>query len=207
MTDSHLSLLRSYVRQNVITTQQEIVEYLQQTMGLSLSQPTICRVLKRAGITRKKLTYGYYESDPQQVKRFVRVTQVRLAKTPFLAVDESSFYIFENPRYGYSLKGTRACAKKSGVKGFKCTFLLCIANTKENSIVNCQLISGEANTKIFYDFLEEIEPLPEKHYLLLDNASIHRAVIKRTQLGLPTLEQQLAQKNIVPLFCLLIHPN
>jgi len=47
--------------------------------------------------------------------------------------------------------------------------------------------------------LEKAEFLKE-NYLLLDNASIHRANKKRKELGLPTIEEQLLFKNTKPTY-------
>ncbi|MEG7978642.1 MAG: transposase [Mollicutes bacterium UO1] len=75
--------------------------------------------------------------------------------------------------------------------------MLCIKNSKQGGVIHYELIEKGANTKIFHDFLEEINLLSnEKHYLLLDNASIHSAPDKREALGLLNIEEQLDKKNI-----------
>jgi thermostable 8-oxoguanine DNA glycosylase len=50
---------------------------------------------------------------------------------------------------------------------------------------------------VFYNFLEEINPIGEKkNYLLMDNARIHHAFKKREEEGLPSVKEQMAKKNI-----------
>lgn len=64
-----------------------------------------------------------------------------------------------------------------------------------------ELTEGMIDTKFIHDFLAKPSIHSESGcYLLLDNASIHRASKKRKELGLPTIEEQLATKNIVPTY-------
>jgi DDE superfamily endonuclease len=50
---------------------------------------------------------------------------------------------------------------------------------------------------VFYDFLEEINPIGDKNnILLMDNARIHHAPKKRTEAKLPSVEEQMLRKNI-----------
>jgi len=54
------------------------------------------------------------------------------------------------------------------------------------------------NTQIFHDFLNKLNFSEQTSYLLMDNVSFHRASGKRKELGLPSIEEQLAEKNMVP---------
>jgi hypothetical protein len=50
---------------------------------------------------------------------------------------------------------------------------------------------------VFYDFLEEINPIGDKkNILLMDNARIHHAPKKRKKANLPSTEEQMLRKNI-----------
>jgi len=50
---------------------------------------------------------------------------------------------------------------------------------------------------VFYDFLEEINPIGDKkNILLIDNSRIHTAFNKRAEKGLPTTEEQMMRKNV-----------
>jgi len=61
------------------------------------------------------------------------------------------------------------------------------------------LVEEKVNAKVFHDFLAKAN-ISEENYLLLDNASIHRAPKKRKELGLPTIEEQLSPKNTKPTY-------
>ena len=50
---------------------------------------------------------------------------------------------------------------------------------------------------MFYDFLEEINPIGnQRNYLIMDNARIHTAPKKRLKAKLPSVEEQMLRKNI-----------
>ncbi|CAH1765263.1 6374_t:CDS:2, partial [Entrophospora sp. SA101] len=154
---------------NNTTTQQDMINFLTQQTGLTIHQSNISRLLKREGITYKKLTYHYTQLDEEKAKAFNEEIKPLLAEYPFIALDECSFYPKLDPRFGYSLKGSRAIAKRPGHKGKHYTLLFAI---KINPIGN------------------------QKNYLLLDNAKIHKAPKKRIKAKLPSIGEQLAEKNI-----------
>ncbi|KLL03080.1 MAG: transposase [Mycoplasmataceae bacterium CE_OT135] len=208
ITKDIFARLQTYIIQNSTVTQQDMINFFTQQTGLTIHQSNISRLLKRKGITYKKLTYHYTLLNKEKARVFAEETKSLLAKHPFMAIDECSFYPNEDPRYGYSLKGSRAISKRPRSKGDNhYTLLLCIKNANQGGIFHHKLIERGANTKIFHDFLEEIDLyVDKKHYLLLDNASIHRAPDKRKELNLPSIEAQLAMKNIEARFIISYAP-
>ena len=101
------------------------------------------------------------------------------------------------PRFGYSLKGSRAINKKPSSQGKHYTLLFAISNLKKNGAIHWKLVEGSVDWKVIYDFLEEINPIgDEKNILLMDNAKIHIASRKRKEAGLPSVKEQMAKKNI-----------
>jgi transposase len=114
-----------------------------------------------------------------------------------LALDECSFRLNEVPRYGYSLKGSRAISQKPGKRGSTYTLILCIQNTDKQGVINYELIEGSAKSQSFHDFLTRINLSDEaKHYLIMDNARIHVAKKSCEDLGLPTVKEFLISRNI-----------
>ena len=182
---------------NNISTQQAMTKYVYQQTNMIVSQQTISRILKRRGITYKTFTYQYEQMPTmEELKKFVDMVKC-LPANQLLALDECGFHLNEDPRRGYSLKGTRAIAKRPSNKGEHYTLLLCIGNWEKDGVVHYQLIKGGAKVNNFHDFLEGINLFDnENYYLLLDNARIHYASRKRKELGLPTIEEQLSNKNI-----------
>ena len=179
-----------------------MVAYLQQTLGLSLNQSTISRALKKSDITRKKLVYHYREQEQEKAQEFIKMTQPLLTQVPFLALDECSFYLRgENPRFGYSPKGTRAQAVRSVKQRILYSLILCIENVSQRGVVHQQLVPGKTDAKKLQEFLASNQlTFTEKHYLIWDNAPIHHAVHVLKKAGGPTIAEQLVQQNIVPWF-------
>lgn len=190
-------LLKSYISKNINATQKEMANYIFKETGQSISQQKVSRILRKHGITYKKLTYHYVQLDEEKAKAFNEEIKPLLKGLPFIAIDECSFYPNLDPKFGYSLKGERAVSKKPGHKGKHYTLLFAISNLKKNGVIHWKLVKGGVNWKIFYEFLEEINPIGDKkNILLIDNARIHTAPSKRAEAKLPTTKEQMARKNI-----------
>jgi transposase len=194
ITDEVASLARSYALENTTKTQQEITDYICKKLDIKISRPSIAILLKKLGITDKKLTYHYHQLDEVKAKEFNEKIKPLLTKYPFIAIDECSFYTNQNPRFGYSLKGERAIAKRPSNQGKRYTLLFAISNY---GVLHWELVEGSVNWKTFYDFSEKINPIGDKkNIMLIDNARIHIALKKRKEAGLPTFKEQMAKKNI-----------
>nr|CAG8459985.1 1259_t:CDS:2 [Entrophospora candida] len=177
ITDEVASLVRSYALENTKKTQQEITDYVCKELNISISRPSITILLKKLGITRKKLTYHYNQLNEAKAKEFNESIKPLLTEYPFIAIDECSFYPNQDPRFGYSLKGTRARAKKPSSQGKHYTLLFAISN------------------------LKELKPIgSKKNILLMDNARIHIASNKRKENNLPSVKEQMANKNMEVLY-------
>jgi len=104
-------------------------------LGIKISRPSINALLKRIGITNKKLTYHYIQLDEEKAKAFNEEIKLLLTNTPFIALDECSFYPNSDPRYGYALKGERAVSKRPSSKGKHYTLLFAISSLKEKGVI------------------------------------------------------------------------
>lgn len=171
-----VELLKSHIFEYNTAIQQERANYISKKIGKKVRQQTISLLLKKLGITRKKLTYHYIQLDEAKAKAFNEEIKKLLKEFIFISLDECSFYPNLDPRFGYSLKGSRAVSKKPSHKGKHYTLLFAISNLKKDGVVHWKLVEGGANWKVFYDFLEEINPIGnKKNILLMDNARIHTA--------------------------------
>jgi len=120
-----------------------------------------------------------------------------LDNIPFIALDECSFYPKLDPKFGYYWKGERAVEKKPGHKGKHYTLLFAINNQKKNGVVHWKLVEKSVNWKVFYDFLEEINPIGDKrNIVLMDNSRVHTAPNKREEAKVPSIEEQLSKRNM-----------
>src|SRR5438132_3616962 len=121
-------LLKSYISKNNTVTQKEMADYISKETGQSITQQKVSRLLKKEGITYKKLTYHYIQLDKEKAKKFNEEIKPLLEKFPFMALDEASFYPNSDPRFGYSLKGARAVSEKPSNRGEHYTLLFVISN-------------------------------------------------------------------------------
>ena len=118
-----------------------------------------------------------------------------------MAEDECAFYLNEAPRRAWGWKGERVISWRPGNIIEHYTLLLCIRNINGKGVIHWKLIEKGAKAVDFHDFIKEIYFLnDEKYYLLLDNASIHKAIkacLKKDRLPIREL---FTQMNIDPLY-------
>ncbi|CAG8600088.1 7574_t:CDS:2, partial [Ambispora gerdemannii] len=183
ITDDILVILLDYVSKNNTKTQQEVSDYLFKETGIMISQQIISYTLKKHKITRKKITYHYYERSDKRIEEFKQEVK-SLLNLPIYALDECSFRLGESPRYGYSQKGKRAASQRMGKRSISYTLILCIQNVKRNGVFGYELIESGAKSK--------------ENYLMMDNARVHRATKSCQKLGLSTIRELLTSKRVEP---------
>jgi transposase len=132
-----LKLLLDHNEMNNTATQQERADYVSRQIVQKISQQTVSLLLKKLGITRKKLTFHYTQLNKERAKAFnEEIKPLLLNNVPFIALDECSFYPNQDPRFGYSFEGSRAIARKPSHKGKHYTLLFAISNLKVNGVVH-----------------------------------------------------------------------
>ena len=185
----------AYRSKNDTLTQQEMANRIQEEEKVIISQQTISRFLIRTKRTYKKVHPHYQELKISEVKKFGEIIR-HLPLTQFSAIDECHFYLNEAPRRGYAPIGERAISPAPGSKGGSYSLIIWVKSKGEKGIVNWELTPEKVNTQVFHDFIDKVESLGEEEdCLIMDNASFHRAPDKRKELGLPSIEEQLALKN------------
>ncbi|RIA89953.1 DDE superfamily endonuclease-domain-containing protein [Glomus cerebriforme] len=197
ISESILVILLSYVEKNNTRTQQEMSDYIYKETGVMISQQIISYTLRKNKITRKKITYHYYERSDEKIKEFKEEVKP-LLNLPIYALDECSFRLGESPRYAYSTKGQRAVSQRMGKRSISYTLILCIQNISKNGVFGYELIEGGAKSKEFHRFLSKFDWKDKENFLLLDNARVHRATKSCEKLGLSTIRDLLVNKRIEP---------
>ncbi|CAI2162884.1 17008_t:CDS:1 [Funneliformis geosporum] len=181
-------------------TRQELADYASHLTGQKITRFIIGRTLKNHQFTHKKLSPHFAEQNKAKIEEF-QERLYPLLDLPIMALDESSFPLNMTPRYGYSRKGTRANFYKTGKRGLSYTLILCIANVKKYGVVLYQIVKGGVDASVFHHFLSHEKISSEdKSYLILDNASIHHADWACKKLGLTSIRELLASKNIEPFY-------
>jgi transposase len=198
LNDLDFEFLQLYITARKTTTQKKLAR------NFSVSQPTICRILKKMGITYKKNTYQSTEQLKQQekIKHFIDEVIPSLSQSNVFFLDECSFHLNETPRYGYSLKGSRVITQRPGQKGKNHTLIFLTQISNGEKIIHSKLIEGGMKTEDFHKFLTEFNPPNngKENYLIMDNLPVHRAKKSCLKLGLTTIEELLISKNIKPIY-------
>src|SRR5947208_2514214 len=111
-------------------------------MGKPISQPTICRALKKIRTTYKKSSYQALEQlrkkNLEKIKEFIEVIIPKLLKSDsnIFFLDECSFHCNSAPRRGYSRKGSRLVLQKPGNKGKNQSLILLTQITEGDKIIH-----------------------------------------------------------------------
>jgi len=169
ITQEITSKVLEFVNNKVMVSQYEIQEFIEKLSSLKVHQSTISRFLKSNDITKKRITKRY--SEKRDITGWVNEFK-NIDKSNLMSLDESAFMMNECPRYGYSIKNTRAIVSEPGQKGKRYTLLLCVSNSKENSYVNHMLFDGSLKTDRFCEFISSLD---KNGIMILDNASCHRS--------------------------------
>jgi transposase len=91
-------------------------------------------------------------------------------------IDEFSFNISDQKRYGYNFKGHSIPEIKYTFKHkFNTKRISVLMAIDRSGIIQYELITGSVNANIFINFLESIKDIVGERPIFLDNASIHRS--------------------------------
>ena len=171
-----------WISDNKSCTQQRIRQHAQDAHHTLVSQSTICRMIARLGVTRKRVVKHFAEQDPEKVRRFLVDLPAR-ATIDWLALDECSFVLNHVPTYGYARRGARAVVSRPGNRGRRYSLLLCISPSE---VVSSILVPGGIKSPTFQSFMAA---LPLDAAVVLDNASIHHARKTLSCRALPTVAE------------------
>lgn len=200
LTGESLKTFLAYIDKNNDKTQEEMADYASQLIGQPITRFIISRTLKKQEIRRKRISYHYLEQSAEKIEEFQDILYP-LLDLPILALDECSFHLGEAPRYGYAKWGSRVNSQRTDKKSINYTLVLCIANLEKDGVVLRELIKGGFKAENFHGFLTNVNSMTnEENYLLMDNVRIHHATNACRKLGLSTIKELLASKNIKPLF-------
>ena len=173
-----------------------------------ISQPTICRALKRARVSYKRFTYQASEqlrpSNKEKIEYFINVLFPYLLKigAKIFFLDESGFHFNMAPKKGYYFKGKRLFSQKPGNKGENQSLILLAQIANGEKIIHWRTVEGGVNSEKFHKFLSEFNPPNngKKNVLIMDNLSSHRATDSCRNKGLSTIEELAKSKGIEVIF-------
>ena len=137
-----------------------------------ISARTIGRGIQKIGFTRKKKSYGYRERDEQKRAEF-RQRLAPLLPEVLVFADESGMDNRDEYGYGYSPKGERIDALKSGRRSGRINM---IAAYCKKTLLAPFTVEGSCNHDVFETWIETclVPVLKPGQKLILDNASFHK---------------------------------
>lgn len=157
---------------------QEVCDEVLAETGVTVSIPTVCRLLKRHGLTRKKIRQVSIQRNIQYRAEFMAdILQYR--KEQLVWVDEMGSNCKDTIRKnGYAIKGETPTVYRLLERGQRIT---AIAALTVNGIIAVQFTKDNVDGNVFYDFvrsclipnMHQYDGITPKSIVVLDNCSIH----------------------------------
>lgn len=166
-------IIKAIINRNPESRLKDIQDQIHKECNKLLSLSTICRYIRRFGISYKRTSFQLYNNlNELQAKRIEFQKAISsLDKQDIVSLDESYFYPRMFRGYGYSLKGTKCIANKK-VNMKKYSLLLAIST---NKVLTYEILSSNVNRVIFYDFLQnKLLPLCKGKTIIMDNVAFHK---------------------------------
>ena len=164
-----------------ITTAKEIIEKVFIKYNIKLSESSIYNTLKQNKITYKKIkikTNPYTLEEQKYRLLSIKDTLNYLDKDKIISYDEISACTNENPKYGWSKKGSECIINKKdkSLYGTRYTIGMAVNN---KSIVDFTIVKSGLKTDNFINFMQKMKDKDpyNKNTYFMDNASIHQSKI------------------------------
>lgn len=156
----------------------EIKEELQRVTGSSYHTSTICRAMKRLGMSRKLLRHVAQRRCTIQRGRFISEIMEFDPKTLIFIDETGSTRRNAVRKFGYALQGITPVTHKLSVHGKR---LSAISIMSCNSIEDTYIVEGSVNSDTFLQFIQRcllpillpFEDDNPRSVVIMDNASIH----------------------------------
>ena len=157
---------------------QEACDEVSAEFGVTVSVPTVCRLLRRHGLTRKKIRQVAIQRNIQYRADFMAdILQYR--REQLVWVDEMGSNRRDAIRkYGYAIKGETPAFHRLLERGQRIT---AIAALTVDGIISVQYTKNNVDANVFYDFvtchlipnMHQYDGIAPKSVVILDNCSIH----------------------------------
>ena len=156
----------------------EIQSKLEAETGIAVSTPTLCRIIKRHGFSRKKLQQVALQRSLEIRAKFMAEIQFFDTKQ-FVWLNETGCDKRDHRRrYGYSIKGTRPVCRRILHRGQRISGIAAIAT---DGLVALDMKRGTVNGDTFFDFVRghlipNMLPFDGSNphsILVMDNCHIH----------------------------------
>lgn len=164
-------LTENLVKENPFLRLKDIQKRIYVTFEIKISLQSISNILRRKKITYKRIHKRNYYKSIEDIKEKEKKFIKEIEKVPLkemVSIDETSIYINDLPRKGWSLKGNK-CIVESPLKLKKKVLLLAISN---NKIINYLITEKNINSNIYLDFIKESKI--NNKVIICDNVPFHK---------------------------------
>ena len=174
----HEQLVIATVMENPRIYLHEMCKMLKEATRVEVSEATICRVLRRHGLTRKKVRLIAVQRSIEKRAQFMaRALSFSRDKLVFLDETGSDGRNYVR-KFGYSLRGMRAEVPHLLARGQR---ISAIAAIDCDGLVEVDYAIGTVNADIFFDFvrgsllpnLQPFDGTSKRSVVIMDNCSIH----------------------------------
>jgi len=178
--------LLEYLEAKPDSTLSELKNFLQVQFNLTCSISTINRFLVGNFYSIKKVYGSVEEKNSERVKtlrmKYVENFQEKQWRSSqCIYIDEIGFNAWMRRTRGRSKIGTRINAIHPNSRGRNMSLIMVIS---KRGPVHHKIVMGGVTRSIYQDFLIELDGKlpPTEHYLIQDNASVHKNVTSRNNL-------------------------
>ena len=154
----------------------EICAKIFEATGVSVSGSTVCKVLHKNGLTRKKLVKVAIQRSTEFRGAFM-ANILQYPRDFIVWVDETGSDRRDAlHKFGYALRGQPAVCKRLLVRGQRISAVVAMSS---DGVEAYELSVGSTNFSTFFDFVRgslvlTMQPFPAKHSIIvMDNCSIH----------------------------------
>ena len=132
INSQQIDILKQLVEEDNDATLQQLSIRLNEKTGIKVSIPTICRLLQRLDLTRKKKTLHADEASTERVQKLRREYWTAIGEVGLLDlifIDETGVNLAMTRRYARAKKGKRAYSKCPYNRGKNVTLIGAISTT------------------------------------------------------------------------------
>ena len=181
LTSEQREIVLELVEEDNDATLEQLCHRLEAKTGIKVSVPTMCRLLQRWGLTRKKKTLHASEAESERVQKlrkqyWTTIGEVKLSDLVF--IDETGVNLAMTLGYARAIKGKRAYNKCPFNRGRNVTLIGAIAIS---GLLAPFTFQGWTNQDIFLTYVTSVlaPQLWSGACVVMDNLPAHKATIVR----------------------------
>lgn len=180
ITGENLKILEKALAENNDILQKELVAKYQAEAGITVTQATMSRTLKRLKITRKKKAFIHPKRDSVEVtlkRAQFKQDIVEIDKTRTIYLDEAGIKLGANRQYAYSPLNTRAYSRNTETS----EHITLIAGLTLQGIVAPMTLDGYVDEDAFLCYIQYVllPILGAGYTVIMDNLSSHQSQAAR----------------------------